>query len=95
MMSTVFGLLAVVGYAVGLGAASVIVWRFYRGTVWAYVPALATLGYYLLLFTVAPHPALLAVNDGLTYPPADAARTCLSTVAFGSSLYLLSRRRGP
>lgn len=94
-MSALIGVLATLGYAMGLGAASVIVWRFYRGTVWAYVPALATLGYYVLLFTVAPHPALRAVHDGLAYPPADAARTCLSTLAFGSSLYLLSRRRSP
>lgn len=89
-MSAWLGLLALIAYAYGLGAASVVVWRYYRGSVWGVLPGLATLVYYLLAW-MYPHPAALAALDGRTYPLPDALRTSAGAVAFGLSLLLIAR----
>lgn len=82
----VFALLA---YGYGLGAGAVVVWRYYRGWV-RYLPGLATLVYYLLAW-MYPHPAARAVLDGQDYPLTDAARTVAAALAFGLSLFLITR----
>lgn len=90
-MSAWLGLLALIAYAYGLGAASVVVWRYYRGSVWGVLPGLATLVYYLLSW-LYPHPAAQAVLDGQPYPLPDALRTSAGAVAFGLSLLLIVRK---
>lgn len=91
------GVLAVLAYAYGLGAASVIVWRHYRGSLWGYVPGVATAIYYVVAVFIAHPPAYRAALEGVAYPPGDVLRNWASTVAFGSSLLLISRllRRPP
>ena len=89
-MSAWLGLLALIAYAYGLGAASVVVWRYYRGWV-RYLPGLATLVYYLLAW-MYPHPATRAALDGQDYPLPDALRTSAGAVAFSLSLLLITRK---
>ncbi|EYB66922.1 hypothetical protein DEIPH_ctg063orf0001 [Deinococcus phoenicis] len=89
-MSALIGVLALLAYAYGLGAASVIVWRVYRGWV-RWLPGLATLAYYVLSW-LYPHPAALALMDGAGYSLPDALRTLAGAVAFGLSLRLLAVR---
>lgn len=89
-MSAWLAVLALAAYAYGLGAASVVVWRYYQG-LWRYAPGLATLTYYLLAW-LYPHPATRAALDGVAYPLPDALRTWAGAVAFGLSLLLITRR---
>ena len=93
-MTALFGVLALLAYSYGLGAAAVIVWRRYRGSVWAYVPGAATAAYYALCFTVAPPFAFKALRGQVPYTLEDVARNWAFAVAFGSALYLISRPGG-
>ncbi|GGN32211.1 hypothetical protein [Deinococcus daejeonensis] len=89
-MTAWLGLLALIAYAYGLGAAAVVVWRYYRGWLrWA--PGVATLTYYGLALFIARPPAYQAVLDGVPYPMGDALRSCASAIAFGLSLLLITR----
>lgn len=90
-MSTIFGLLALIAYAYGLGAGSVVVWRYYPHSPLRYAPAVATLTYYTLALFVAYPPAYQATRDGAVYPWDDVARNWASAVAFGSCLLLITR----
>ncbi len=89
-MTAWLGVLALLAYAYGLGAASVVVWRYYRGAV-RYAPGIATVVYYGLVF-IAPPPAYQAAASGMPYPLGDALRACAAAVAFGLSLLLITRR---
>ena len=90
-MSAWLGLLALIAYAYGLGAASVVVWRYYRGSVWGVLPGLATLVYYLLAW-LSPHPAAQAALDGRAYPLPEALLASAGAVAFGLNLLLITRK---
>ena len=93
-MTALFGVLALLAYSYGLGAAAVIVWRRYRGSVWAYVPGAATAAYYALCLTVAPPFAVRALKGQAPYTLEDVARNWAFALAFGSALYLISRPGG-
>lgn len=89
-MSTFLGIISLLAYAYGLGAASVVVWRYYRGWL-RYAPGAATLTYYALALFIARPPAYQAALDGTPYPLGDALRTGFSALAFGLSLLLITR----
>ncbi len=93
-MTALLGVLALLAYSYGLGAASVIAWRRHRGSLWAYVPGGATAAYYLLSLTVAPPFAVRALRGQVPYTLEDVARNWAFALAFGSALYLISRPAG-
>lgn len=93
-MTAFLGVLALIAYSYALGAGAVIVWRRYRGSLWAYVPGAATLTYYALSLTIAPPFAVKALRGQVPYTPEDVARNWAFALAFGSALYLISRPTG-
>lgn len=83
---------ALILYAYGLGAAALLVWRYYRGPI-RYAPIVATAAYYLAALQAHP-PVFVALQSGAAYPDGDAWRTITSCVAFGLSLLLLAQLIG-
>lgn len=88
MLGAVLMTLFLVVYAYGLGATSVLVWRYCR-TWMRWVPGSLTALYYLLSF-LFPHPGVQALVNRDDYPLVDALRGGCSTLALATGLYLLT-----